>query len=90
MPLARIEDAIADIRAGKMIVVMDDEDRENEGDLTMAAQMVTADGINFMSKYGRGLICVPIIGRRLEELHIPMMVQENTPPLETAFTVSVE
>jgi len=90
MPLARIEDAIADIRAGKMIVVMDDEDRENEGDLTMAAQMVTADGINFMSKYGRGLICVPIIGRRLEELHIPMMVQENTSPLETAFTVSVE
>jgi 3,4-dihydroxy 2-butanone 4-phosphate synthase/GTP cyclohydrolase II len=90
MPLARIEDAIADIRAGKMVVVMDDEDRENEGDLTMAAQMATADGINFMSKYGRGLICVPIIGRRLEELHIPMMVHENTSPLETAFTVSVE
>ncbi|HEV2908969.1 MAG TPA: 3,4-dihydroxy-2-butanone-4-phosphate synthase, partial [Candidatus Eremiobacteraceae bacterium] len=90
MPLARIEDTIADIRAGKMIVVMDDEDRENEGDLTMAAQMVTADAINFMSKHGRGLICVPIIGRRLDELHIPMMVHENTSPLETAFTVSIE
>jgi 3,4-dihydroxy 2-butanone 4-phosphate synthase/GTP cyclohydrolase II len=90
MPLATIEDAIADIRAGKMIVVMDDEDRENEGDLTMAAQMATADAINFMTKYGRGLICVPIIGRRLDELHIPMMVHENTSPLETAFTVSIE
>jgi 3,4-dihydroxy 2-butanone 4-phosphate synthase/GTP cyclohydrolase II len=90
MPLATIEEAIADIRAGMMIVVMDDEDRENEGDLTMAAQMVTPDAINFMSKHGRGLICVPIIGRRLDELHIPMMVHENTSPLETAFTVSVE
>ena len=90
MPLATIEEAIADIRAGKMIVVMDDEDRENEGDLTMAAQMITPDAINFMSKHGRGLICVPIIGRRLDELHIPMMVHENTSPLETAFTVSVE
>jgi 3,4-dihydroxy 2-butanone 4-phosphate synthase/GTP cyclohydrolase II len=90
MPLATIEEAIAEIRAGKMIVVMDDEDRENEGDLTMAAQMVTPDAINFMTKYGRGLICVPIIGRRLDELHIPMMVRENTSPLETAFTVSIE
>jgi 3,4-dihydroxy 2-butanone 4-phosphate synthase / GTP cyclohydrolase II len=90
MPLATIEEAIADIRAGKMIIVMDDEDRENEGDLTMAAQMVTPDAINFMTKFGRGLICVPIIGRRLDELHIPMMVRENTSPLETAFTVSVE
>ena len=90
MPLATIEEAIADVRAGKMIVVMDDEDRENEGDLTMAAQMVTPDAINFMTKFGRGLICVPIIGRRLDELHIPMMVRENTSPLETAFTVSIE
>jgi 3,4-dihydroxy 2-butanone 4-phosphate synthase / GTP cyclohydrolase II len=90
MPLATIEEAIADIRAGKIIVVMDDEDRENEGDLTMAAQMVTPDAVNFMTKHGRGLICVPIIGRRLDELHIPMMVRENTSPLETAFTVSIE
>ena len=90
MPLATIEEAIADIRAGKMVIVMDDEDRENEGDLTMAAQMATPEAINFMAKYGRGLICVPIVGRRLDELHIPMMVSENTSPLETAFTVSLE
>ncbi len=90
MPLATIEEAIAEIHSGKMIVVMDDEDRENEGDLTMAAQMISPEAINFMTKYGRGLICVPMIGRRLDELHIPMMVQENTSPLETAFTVSIE
>jgi 3,4-dihydroxy 2-butanone 4-phosphate synthase/GTP cyclohydrolase II len=90
MPLATIEEAIADIRAGKMLVVMDDEDRENEGDLTMAAQMATPESINFMSKYGRGLICVAVIGKRLDELHIPMMVHENTSRFETAFTVSIE
>src|SRR5579864_8819156 len=90
MPLATIEEAIADIRAGKMVIVMDDEDRENEADLTMAAQMVTPEAINFMTKYGRGLICVSLIGRRLDELHIPMMVVDNTSPLETAFAVSVE
>jgi len=90
MPLATIEEAIADIRAGKMVIVMDDEDRENEGDLTMAAQMVTPEAINFMTKYGRGLICVPVIGRRLDELHIPMMVVDNTSRFETAFAVSVE
>jgi 3,4-dihydroxy 2-butanone 4-phosphate synthase/GTP cyclohydrolase II len=90
MPLSPIEDAIADIRAGKMIIVMDDEDRENEGDLTMAAQMITPDAVNFMTKYGRGLICVSIIGKRLDELHIPMMVNENTSRFETAFTVSIE
>ena len=90
MPLATIEEAIADIRAGKMVIVMDDEDRENEGDLTMAAQMVTPEAINFMTKFGRGLICVSIIGRRLDELHIPMMVSENTSRFETAFSVSIE
>jgi 3,4-dihydroxy 2-butanone 4-phosphate synthase/GTP cyclohydrolase II len=90
MPLSPIEDAIADIRAGKMVIVMDDEDRENEGDLTMAAQMVTPDAVNFMTKYGRGLICVSIIGKRLDELHIPMMVNDNTSRFETAFTVSIE
>ncbi len=90
MPLATIEEAIAEIRAGKMVIVMDDEDRENEGDLTMAAQMVTPDAINFMTKYGRGLICVPLISRRLEELRIPMMVTDNTSRFETAFSVSVE
>ncbi|HEY7981615.1 MAG TPA: bifunctional 3,4-dihydroxy-2-butanone-4-phosphate synthase/GTP cyclohydrolase II [Candidatus Eremiobacteraceae bacterium] len=90
MPLSPIEDAIADIRAGKMVIVMDDEDRENEGDLTMAAQMISPDAVNFMTKYGRGLICVSIIGKRLDELHIPMMVNENTSRFETAFTVSIE
>src|SRR5579864_2048558 len=90
MPLATIEEAIADIRAGKMLVVMDDEDRENEGDLTMAAQLATPEAVNFMTKYGRGLICVAIIGKRLDELHIPMMVHENTSRFETAFTVSIE
>ncbi len=85
-----IDDAIADIRAGKMVIVLDDEDRENEGDLVMAAQMVTPEAINFMRKEAGGLICVPIIGKRLDELQIPQMVNENTAPLETAFTVSIE
>jgi 3,4-dihydroxy 2-butanone 4-phosphate synthase / GTP cyclohydrolase II len=85
-----IEDAIADIRAGKMAIVLDDEDRENEGDLVMAAQMVTPEAINFMRKEAGGLICVPLIGRRLDELQIPLMVSDNTALHETAFTVSVE
>ena len=85
-----IEDAIADIRAGKMVVVLDDEDRENEGDLVMAALMVTPDAINFMRREAGGLICVPIIGKRLDELHIPQMVSENTAVHETAFTISIE
>jgi 3,4-dihydroxy 2-butanone 4-phosphate synthase/GTP cyclohydrolase II len=85
-----IEDAVADIRAGKMVIVLDDEDRENEGDLVMAAQMVTPEAINFMRKEAGGLICVPILGRRLDELQIPQMVTENTAVHETAFTVSIE
>jgi 3,4-dihydroxy 2-butanone 4-phosphate synthase/GTP cyclohydrolase II len=85
-----IEDAIADIRAGKMVIVLDDEDRENEGDLVMAAQMVTPEAINFMRKEAGGLICVPIIGKRLDELQIQQMVSENTALHETAFTVSIE
>ncbi len=89
-PFDSIEDAIVDIRAGKMVVVLDDEDRENEGDLVMAAQMVTPDSVNFMRKRGGGLICVPMVGARLDELHIPQMVRENTAVHETAFTVSVE
>ena len=90
MPLSTIEEAVADVRAGKIVVVMDDEDRENEGDLTLAAQLATPDAINFMSKYGRGLICVAVTGKRLDELHIPMMVHDNTSRFETAFTVSIE
>ncbi|GAC1494283.1 MAG: bifunctional 3,4-dihydroxy-2-butanone-4-phosphate synthase/GTP cyclohydrolase II [Vulcanimicrobiaceae bacterium] len=85
-----IEDAIADIRAGKMVIVLDDEDRENEGDLVMAAQMITPEAINFMRKEAGGLICVAIIGKRLDELQIPLMVSENTALHETAFTVSIE
>lgn len=89
-PFDTIEAAVADIRAGKMVVVLDDEDRENEGDLVMAAQMVTPEAINFMRKHAGGLICVPMVGPRLDELHIPQMVRENTAVHETAFTVSVE
>ena len=73
-----------------MVVVLDDEDRENEGDLVMAAQMVTPAAINFMRKHAGGLICVPMVGARLDELHIPQMVRDNTAVHETAFTVSVE
>jgi 3,4-dihydroxy 2-butanone 4-phosphate synthase/GTP cyclohydrolase II len=89
-PFDAIESAIADVRSGKMVVVLDDEDRENEGDLVMAAQMVTPESINFMRKHGGGLICVPMVGARLDELHIPQMVRDNTAVHETAFTVSVE
>ncbi|MEO6836727.1 MAG: bifunctional 3,4-dihydroxy-2-butanone-4-phosphate synthase/GTP cyclohydrolase II [Candidatus Tumulicola sp.] len=89
-PFDSIEGAIADVRAGKMVVVLDDEDRENEGDLVMAAQMITADAVNFMRKEAGGLICVPLPGRRLDELQIPQMVSDNTAVHETAFTVSVE
>ena len=89
-PFDDIEEAIADVRAGKMVVVLDDEDRENEGDLVMAAQMVTPAAINFMRKYAGGLICVPMMGKRLGELHLPQMVDDNTALHETAFTVSVE
>ena len=89
-PFDSIEGAIADIRAGKMVVVLDDEDRENEGDVVMAATMVTPNAINFMRKHAGGLICVPLPGARLDELHIPQMVRDNTAVHETAFTVSVE
>jgi len=89
-PFDSIEDAIDDIRAGKMVVVLDDEDRENEGDLVMAAEKVTPEAINFMRKEAGGLICVPLLGGRLDELQIPQMVRENTAVHETAFTVSVE
>ena len=87
---ARIEDAIRNIRAGKLVIVVDDEDRENEGDLTLAAEKVTPAAINFMAAHGRGLICLPIIGERLDQLKIPAMVSENTSAFETAFAVSVE
>lgn len=85
-----IEEAIEDLKCGKMIIVVDDEDRENEGDLLMAAEKAEPEHINFMAKYGRGLICVPMLKERLDELNIKNMVVNNTDPKETAFTVSVD
>lgn len=90
MPLISIEEAIKDIREGKMVILVDDEDRENEGDLTIAAEMVTPEVINFMAKYGRGLICLPLTGEKLDALELPMMVGRNTSQFETGFTVSIE
>jgi len=88
--LATIPEAIEDIKAGKFVIIVDDETRENEGDLAMSADKVTPEAINFMAKCGRGLICLPIIGQRLDELGIPLMVQDNTSKNRTAFTVSIE
>ncbi len=85
-----IEAALEDIRQGKMVVLVDDEDRENEGDLTMAAEKVTPEAINFMAKYGRGLICLSLTEEKLNELRLPMMVSENTSRFQTAFTISVD
>lgn len=85
-----IEEALNDIRQGKMVILVDDEDRENEGDLTMAAEKVTPEAINFMAKYGRGLICLSLTEERLNELRLPMMVSDNTSRFQTAFTVSVD
>jgi len=87
---APIEDAIAAIRAGEMVIVADDEDRENEGDLTMAAEKITPEAINFMAKHGRGLICLAMTPERLDELEIPLMVSKNSSRFETAFCVSIE
>ena len=90
MKFNNIKEAIADIKKGKMVVVVDDADRENEGDLIMAADKVTPQAINFMAKYGRGLICLPIVSKRLEELEIAQMVPEPGDSLKTAFTISVD
>ena len=92
MPFSTIPEAIEDIRAGRMIVVVDDEDRENEGDLTIAAEKVTPEAINFMARFGRGLICLPMTGERLDELRIPLMVHddENSARFGTAFCVPIE
>jgi len=85
-----VEDGIEEIRQGRMLIVVDDEDRENEGDLLMAADQATPEAVNFMTKYGRGLICIPMTGERLDELQIPMMVRDNTAPMGTAFTQTVD
>ncbi|MCL2141049.1 MAG: bifunctional 3,4-dihydroxy-2-butanone-4-phosphate synthase/GTP cyclohydrolase II [Dehalococcoidia bacterium] len=90
MKLAGIEEVIADIKAGKFVIVVDDESRENEGDLIMAAEKVTPEAVNYMAVHARGLICAPMTGERLDTLKIPLMVTENTSSHTTAFTVSVE
>ncbi len=90
MPLITIEDAIKEIRAGRMVILVDDEDRENEGDLTMAAEAVTPESINFMAKYGRGLICLSMTGEKIDSLNLPLMVDNNTSQFQTGFTVSIE
>jgi len=90
MRLDRVEDALEDIRQGKMIIVADDEDRENEGDLVMAASAITPDHVNFMTHYGRGLICVALTPERADALELPLMTDTNTDPQGTAFTISVD
>ena len=88
--LSTIEEAISDISEGKMVILVDDEDRENEGDLCMAAEAVTPEAINFMAKYGRGLICLAMTAQRVHELDLPLMARTNESRHQTAFTVSIE
>ena len=90
MAIASVQDAIADFREGKFVIVVDDEERENEGDLVVAAQLVTPEQISFMTRHGSGLVCVPVIAQRLDELGIAPMVERNTSHLGTAFSVSVD
>ncbi|PLX98946.1 MAG: bifunctional 3,4-dihydroxy-2-butanone-4-phosphate synthase/GTP cyclohydrolase II [Desulfuromonas sp.] len=90
MPIANIEAALEDLRQGKMIILVDDEDRENEGDLVVAAEKVSAESINFMAREGRGLICLSMTEQRADELELPLMVQENSSSFGTAFTISIE
>ncbi|MCP5158266.1 MAG: 3,4-dihydroxy-2-butanone-4-phosphate synthase [Gammaproteobacteria bacterium] len=90
MPLNRIDEILADLQQGRMVIVMDDEDRENEGDLLMAASLVRPEDINFMARYGRGLICLTLTRERCQQLRLPLMVQDNATPYSTNFTVSVE
>src|SRR5437870_9669222 len=89
-PFATVDEAIADSRAGRMVIVVDDEDRENEGDLTLAAELTDADDVAFIRKYASGVICVPMTAERLEQLDLPQMVARNEARLGTAFTVSVD
>ena len=89
-PFARIEDALEAIKAGRLVIVVDDADRENEGDLTIAAEKITPEAINFMARFGRGLVCLSMTPERLDELEIPLMVSQNSSRFETAFCVSIE
>ncbi len=90
MPLSRVADAIDEIRRGRAIILVDDEDRENEGDIVVAAEKITPDWVNFMAKHGRGLVCLTLTEERATELELPMMVRDNASQYETAFTVSIE
>ncbi len=90
MGLSTIREAIKDVKEGRFVIIVDDEDRENEGDLALAAEKVSPQAINFMTKYGRGLVCLPVVGERLDKLQLPLMVDENTCKFGTAFTVSVD
>jgi len=90
MPHLSIKEAIEEIKSGRMVILVDDEDRENEGDLCMAAEAVTPDAINFMAKYGRGLICLPMTSDKCDALNLPLMVNDNTSRFQTGFTVSIE
>src|SRR5437588_3240090 len=90
MPFSTIEEILKEIKAGKMVIVCDDEDRENEGDLTIAAELVAPEDINFMTLYGRGLICLPMTGEIIDRLEIPDMVRHNSSRMGTAFTASIE
>jgi len=90
MSISTVQEALEDIKQGKMIILCDNEDRENEGDLTMAAEKVTPEAINFMAKYGRGLICLSLTEEHIAQLELPMMVEDNTSAFETAFTISID
>ncbi|MCK5913195.1 MAG: 3,4-dihydroxy-2-butanone-4-phosphate synthase, partial [Desulfuromusa sp.] len=90
MTIAKIEAALDDIRHGKMVILVDDEDRENEGDLVAAAEMITPEIVNFMATQGRGLICLSLTEARADELDLPLMVTDNSSSFGTAFTVSIE
>ncbi len=85
-----VEQTLKIVKEGKLIIIVDDEDRENEGDLMVAAEKVTPEVINFMTKHGRGLICMPLTEKRLRKLNIPLMVLDNTAPFQTAFTISID
>ena len=89
-PLATVEEALAAVRDGRLVIIVDDEDRENEGDFMVAAEKATPEIVNFMARHGRGLVCLPLTRERLEELQLPLMVQDNTARFQTAFTVSVD
>ena len=89
MILNSIDDILTDLRQGRMVIIMDDEDRENEGDLLMAASLVRPEDVNFMARYGRGLICLTLTRERCQHVHLPLMVQDNATPFSTNFTVSI-